>query len=118
MATNPLHKYTVAESNNLQVYEDYTVGEVTLTTSYQTIFENTSSPAKQVILANSGAATIEASDVIHIVLNNKDESAAANVILIGGDSLPFTIDNLLITKVEVKNSDVDADEELSCIAFQ
>ena len=34
MATKPLTKFTVAESNNLQVYENYSSEQITCGTSY------------------------------------------------------------------------------------
>ena len=38
MATKPLNKFTVAESNNLQVYEDYYYNDLNISTSYQDLF--------------------------------------------------------------------------------
>ena len=111
--------FTVQESVNMGAFNDYYVLEKTLTTDYQTIFDSSvaGQPAKQVVLTNSGAAVIDTTDVISVVLNDEDDTDATKTILIGGGHLPFTIDGMLITKVEVKNSEVDANEELACIAF-
>ena len=119
MATKPLNAYTVQESNNLQVYEDYYVTNTDITTSYQTVFSESTAggPAKQIILTSAGAAVIESTDIISVVLNNEDDTAASKTIVFNGAHLPFTIDNMIITKVEVKTSDDDADENIGCIAF-
>ena len=114
-----LNRYTVQESNNLQVYEDYYVTSTDISTSYQTVFLSTTAgaAAKQIILTSAGSAVIEATDVISVVLNDEDDSAASKTIVFNGGSLPFTIDNMVITKVEVKTSDDDANETIGCIAF-
>ena len=119
MATKPLHKYTVQESNNLQVYEDYYVTSTDISTAFQTVFLETTAggQAKQIILTSAGSAVIESTDIISVVLNNEDDSAASKTIVFNGGHLPFTIDNMIITKVEVKTSDDDANETIGCIAF-
>tara|TARA_R100001530_G_scaffold124742_1_gene93024 strand:- start:230 stop:589 length:360 start_codon:yes stop_codon:yes gene_type:complete len=116
---NPLHKFTVVESNNLQVYEDYYVTSTDISTSFQTVFLSTTagSPAKQIILTSAGSAVIEADDIISVVLNDEDDTDASKTIVFNGGSLPFTIDNMIITKVEVKTSDDTANETIGCIAF-
>ena len=119
MATNPLHKFTVAEAGNLQVYEDYYVTSTDISTSFQTVFlsSTTGAPAKQIILTSAGSAVIESDDIISVVLNDEDDTAASKTIVFNGGSLPFTIDNMIITKVEVKTSDDDSNETIGCIAF-
>ena len=114
-----LTRYTVQESNNLQVYEDYYVTSTDISTAYQTVFlaTTTGAPAKQIILTSAGSAVIESTDVISVVLNDEDDSAASKTIVFNGGSLPFTIDNMVITKVEVKTSDDDSNETIGCIAF-
>ena len=114
-----LNRYTVQESNNLQVYEDYYVTSTDISTSYQTVFLSTTAgaAAKQIILTSAGSAVIESDDIISVVLNDEDDTAASKTIVFNGGSLPFTIDNMLITKVEVKTSDDDANETIGCIAF-
>ena len=114
-----LHGYTVQEATNLGVYKDYYVTSTDISTAYQTVFLSTTagSPAKQIILTSAGSAVIESTDIISVVLNDEDDSAASKTIVFNGGSLPFTIDNMVITKVEVKTSDDDANETIGCIAF-
>ena len=114
-----LHGYTVQESNNLQVYSDYYVTNTDITTSYQTVFSSSTAgaPAKQVILTSAGSAVIGSDDIISVVLNDEDDSAASKTIVFNGGHLPFTIDNMIITKVEVKTSDDTSNETIGCIAF-
>ena len=119
MATKPLHRFTVQESNNLQVYEDYHVTSTDISATYQTVFSDADAggPAKQIILTSAGSSVIESTDIISVVLNNEDDTAASKTIVFNGGHLPFTIDNMIITKVEVKTSDDDANETIGCIAF-
>ena len=115
MATNPLHKFTVAESNNLQVYEDYYYNDLDITTSYQTLFLNSTAggAAKQVILYSIHTSTvIEAADILSIKLND-----SSTVMKIRGSMLPFTIDNMIIDKVEILTSDDDSGETIAVLAF-
>ena len=114
-----LNKYTVQESNNLQVYEDYYVTSTDISTAFQTVFLSTTAgaAAKQIILTSAGSAVIESDDIISVVLNDEDDTAASKTIVFNGGSLPFTIDNMIITKVEVKTSDDDSNETIGCIAF-
>ena len=122
MATKPLNAFTVQESNNLQVYEDYYQNEINISTSYATLFDqaSTNGPAKQAIIYASNSAGIEATDVISLVLNGKAEDGTypdGIIINIIGSMLPFTIDNLIVTKIRAKTSDDDAAERLSVLAF-
>ena len=114
-----LHGYTVQEATNLGVYRDYYVTSTDISTAFQTVFLATTagSPAKQIILTSAGSAVIDSTDVISVVLNDEDDSAASKTIVLNGGHLPFTIDNMLITKVEVKTSEDDANETIGCIAF-
>ena len=114
-----LHGYTVQEATNLGVYKDYYVTSTNISTSFQTVFLSTTAgaPAKQIILTSAGSAVIESDDIISVVLNDEDDTAASKTIVFNGGSLPFTIDNMVITKVEVKTSDDDANETIGCIAF-
>tara|TARA_R100001530_G_scaffold30863_2_gene24325 strand:+ start:2806 stop:3153 length:348 start_codon:yes stop_codon:yes gene_type:complete len=110
-----LNKYTVQESNNLQVYEDYYYNSVTLTTSYQDLFLDSTAgaAAKQVILYSvHTTAVIEATDILSIKLNG-----SSTVMQIRGSMLPFTIDNMVITQVEILTSDVDSNENIAVLAF-
>jgi len=69
MATNPLNKFTVAESSNLQVYENYSSEQITCATSYVEGTDWISSgdgPAKQIMIVPY--TTNDATDVISLKL--------------------------------------------------
>jgi len=119
MAYDATHGFTVQEATNLVVYNDYYVTSTDISTSYQTVFLSTTAgaPAKQIILTSAGSAVIESDDIISVVLNDEDDTAASKTIVFNGGSLPFTIDNMIITKVEAKTSNDDANETIGCIAF-
>ena len=119
MANKSLHNFTVQEASNLDAYTDYYFKEVDITTSYQTVFldSDAGAPAKQVILTSTGAVTLTATDVISIVLNNEDDTDATKVIKVQAGGFPFTIENMIITKVEVKTSDDSSDDNIGCLAF-
>ena len=110
-----LTRYTVQESNNLQVYEDYYFNELVLTTSYQDLFVDSTAGAvaKQIIIYSiHTTAVIEATDILSIKLND-----SSTVIKLRGSMLPFTIDNMVISKVEILTSDVDSNETMAVLAF-
>ena len=77
MATKPLHRYTVAEAGNLQVYEDYKSEQVTLETAYGTTGDKGESadwsgnPAKEVMLIPY--STNDATDQIKVKLKINGE---------------------------------------------
>ena len=115
MATKPLSKFTVAESNNLQVYEDYYYNDLDISTSYQDLFLSSTAggSAKQVILYSIHTSTvIEDTDILSIKLND-----SSTVMKIRGSMLPFTIDNIIINKVEILTSDDDSNETIAVLAF-
>ena len=112
--------FTVQEAVNSSAYSDYYFTETTdLSASYSTIFDQDTAgaPAKQVIITGTGTAAIASDDVLSIVLNGKATGTASNVIKINGSHLPFTIDGLLITKVQIANDDDTANEQAGSIAF-
>ena len=100
---------------NLQVYEDYYYNDLDISTSYQTLFLNSTAggAAKQVILYSIHTSTvIEAADILSIKLND-----SSTVMKIRGSMLPFTIDNIIINKVEILTSDDDSNETIAVLAF-
>jgi hypothetical protein len=128
MATNPLHKYTVAESNNLQVYENYSYEVLNLVAedsgawgSATNITE--SNPAKEVVLIEKVA--YESADEFYIVLNDAVDAndsttvdgTDSKVIIVPQEALPFTIKGILITKLEIAVNDDDSSERLGVLAF-
>jgi len=130
MATNPLHKFTVAESNNLQVYENYSFetidtiqSDVGAWTPATNITE--ANPAKEILLIDVGSDPYDAADRIYIVLNDAIDANASTtvdgtdskVIIIAGTSLPFTISGILVTKFEVSLAADTSNENLGVLAF-
>ena len=110
-----LNAFTVQEAVNSAAYSDYYYNEKVLTTSYQDLFVNTTAgaPAKQVILYSIyTSVVIEATDILSIKLND-----SSTVMKLRGSMLPFTIDNMIISKVEILTSDVDSNETIAVLAF-
>ena len=130
MATKPLSKFTVAESNNLQVYENYsfqTIDTVAAASGAWTSATNITeaNPAKEILLIDVGSDVYDAADRIYIVLNDAIDANSSTtvdgtdskVIIIAGTSLPFTISGLLITKFEVSSAADTSNENLGVLAF-
>ena len=119
MANKSLHNFTVQEASNLDAYTDYYFKEVDLGSTFATVFldSDAGAPAKQVILTSSGAAVLTTTDVISIVLNNEDDTDATKVIKVQAGGFPFTIENMIITKVEILTSDDTLNETIGCLAF-
>ena len=75
--------------------------------------ETAGGAAKQVILYSIHTSTvIEAADILSIKLND-----SSTVMKIRGSMLPFTIDNMIIDKVEILTSDDDSGETIAVLAF-
>ena len=130
MATKPLNKFTVAESNNLQVYENYsfqTIDTIQSDAGAWTSATNitASNPAKEILLIDVGSDAYDAADRIYIVLNDAIDANASTtvdgtdskVIIIAGTSLPFTISGILVTKFEVSLAADTSNENLGVLAF-
>ena len=115
MATKPLHAYTVQESNNLQVYENYTSEQITAATSFvegTNWVTNGDGVAKQVMIVPY--TTNDATDAIEVKL--KINGTYGDAIKLLFNDFPITIDNLLIDQIEIK-SDEGTDEIFTIIAF-
>lgn len=130
MATQPLYKYTVRESNNLLVFEDYsfqTIDTIQSDAGAWTAASNIteSNPAKEIILIDVGSDAYDTADRIYIVLNDAIDANASTtvdgtdskVIIIPGTSLPFTISGMIITKFEVALAADTSNENLGVLAF-
>ena len=130
MATKPLNAYTVAESNNLQVYENYsfqTIDTVAAGSGAWTSATNITgaNPAKEILLIDVGSDAYDAADRIYIVLNDAIDANASTtvdgsdskVIIIAGTSLPFKISGILVTKFEVSLAADTSNENLGVLAF-
>jgi len=109
---NPLHKYTVAEASNLQVYEDYKCELLTLNGT--DVIPNTSwdTPAKEVILF-APAGTI---DDDGITINLKINGSYGDNIVVNFDNLPFTIKGLLIDGIKLTGGSSD-DDVITLLSF-
>tara|TARA_R100000742_G_C4166318_1_gene6136 strand:+ start:90 stop:449 length:360 start_codon:yes stop_codon:yes gene_type:complete len=104
MATKPLHKYTVQESNNLQVYENYS--SVTITVDD----DDTDNAGTD--WTSSGDGLAKEVTIIPISGTNGDTIKVA--LKIGGswgdditvkfDDFPITINNLLIDQIRIESS--------------
>ena len=130
MATKPLNKFTVAESNNLQVYEDYSFQTIDTVAAGSGAWSSATNiteanPAKEILLIDVGSDAYDAADRIYIVLNDAIDANSSTtvdgtdskVIIIAGTSLPFTISGILVTKFEVSLAADTSNENLGVLAF-
>ena len=128
MATKPLNAYTVQESNNLQVYENYSYEVLNVVAEDSGTWGGAANiteanPAKEVVLIEKVA--YESTDEFYIVLNDAIDANASTtvdgtdskVIIIAGTSLPFTISGILVTKFEVSLAADTSNENLGVLAF-
>lgn len=106
MATKPLHAYTVQESNNLQVYENYSSVTITVDdddtdnagTNWATSGDGL---AKEVtIIPISGTA----GDTIKVKLRVSGASDYGDWITVKFDDFPITINNILIEQIKIQSS--------------
>ena len=116
MATNPLHKFTVAEASNLLVYEDYksetiTVNATSIGSGDETT-DWTANPAKEVMIVFFSG---QSGDTLTIKL--KINGTYGDPIDILASSLPFTISGLLIDQIIFATSDTGTNEVVEVISF-
>ena len=118
MATQPLYKYTVQESNNLQVYENYSSEQLTCATSYVELTTDWATsgdgPAKEILIVPY--STNDATDVISLKLYINGESDYGDEIKLLYNDYPLTVDGILIDRIEMK-SDEGTDEIFTIISF-
>ena len=114
MATNPLHKFTVAESNNLKVYENYTsyqlttsatdAGDVANLATYTFVegddwISDGDGPAKSItIVPYTGDNDI-------ILLQLKIKGTYGDIIQFKQDDFPLTLDKFLVDRIKMASSD-------------
>ena len=128
MATKPINRYTVAESNNLQVYENYSYEVLNLAINTAGAWGSATNitqvnPAKEVVLIEKVA--YDSDDLIYIVLNDAIDAQAdttvdgtdSKVIIVPQTALPFTIKGMVITKLEKSVSEDDSAERIGVLAF-
>ena len=114
MATKPLHAYTVQESNNLQVYEDYKAQEINCADddTYVESADWAGTPAKSIsIIPYTG----DAAGVI--TLNLKIKGTYGDNIVMLFDDFPLTIDNILVDRIKIKTEDSSTDEIFKILSF-
>ena len=97
MANKPLHKYTVAEASNLQVYESYKCEILTLNEAAAQTTASWDTPAKEVVFYTAGAAGNDDGITISLKVNGSH----GDDIVIAHDQLPFTVKGILIEEVVI-----------------
>ena len=118
----PLHKFTVAEAGNLQVYSDYNYEQIDISgdtldsspASAQYITE--SDPAKKVVIYD-GYGTVEDADTFTIARNGNTDTQKK--IVFEGRNLPFTIEGLVMTALTVSlpDGDTTASDTVDILSF-
>ena len=113
MANKPLHKFTVQESNNLQVYENYKCEVLTLSDAVAQTTATWDTPAKEVIIYSGVAA-----DDDTITISLKVGGSHGDDIIISHDYLPFQVKGMLIEEVVIHgDSSTTQDDALTVLSF-
>jgi hypothetical protein len=115
MATNPLNKFTVAESSNLQVYENYSSEQITCATTYvegTNWISSGDGPAKEILIVPY--STNDATDVISLQL--KIGGSYGDEIKLLYNDYPLTISGLITDQIKMK-SDEGTDEIFTILSF-
>ena len=112
MAIKPLHAYTVAEANNLKVYESYKCEILTLVGTAEKPTSTWDTPAKEIILF-APAGTI---DDDGITINFQVNGSYGDNILVNFDNLPFTVKGLLVEAVKLTGGASD-DDVITVLSF-
>jgi hypothetical protein len=105
MANKPLHKYTVAEASNLQVYESYKCEILTLSGATEQTSATWDTPAKEILFYSAGGVADDDGITISLKVNG---SHGADIVL-SHDNLPFTVKGMLIEEVVIHGQSGDAD---------
>ena len=113
MANKPLHKYTVQESNNLQVYENYKCEVLTLSGTGAQTTDTWDTPAKEVIIYSGVTA-----DDDGITISLKVGGSHGDDIVISHDYLPFQVKGMLIEEVTIHGDGSGTDNDaLTVLSF-
>jgi len=105
MANKPLHKYTVAEASNLQVYENYKCEILTLSGATEQTTATWDTPAKEILFYSPGSVA----DDDGITISLKVQGSHGADIVLSHDNLPFTVKGMLIEEVVIHGQSGDAD---------
>ena len=113
MANKPLHAYTVAEANNLKVYESYKCEILSLSGTTEVPTSTWDTPAKEVVIFSAGSVA----DDDGITISLKVNGSHGNDIVLSGGNLPFTVKGVLVEEV-VMHGDGSADNDaLTVLSF-
>ena len=112
MANKPLHKYTVQESNNLQVYENYKCEVLTLSGTGAQTTASWDTPAKEVIIYSGVTA-----DDDGITISLKVGGSHGDDIVISHDNLPFTVKGVLVEEVVMHGDGAGDNDALTVLSF-
>ena len=127
MATKPINRYTVQESNNLKVYENYSSYQLTTSATDATDaadnatytfvegtdwIANGDGPAKKILIV---PYTVEDNNIL---LQLKINGTYGDIIEFGDEDFPLTIDGLLIDQIRIESSGgTSTDEVFEVLSF-
>ena len=130
MATKPISKFTVQESNNLKIYENYSSYQLTTSATdatdaadnaTYTFVEGTDwatsgdGPAKKILIV---PYIVEDNNIL---LQLKINGSYGDIIEVGDEDFPITIDKMLVDRIKMASSDGTggggANEVFTIIAF-
>ena len=113
MAIKPLHAYTVAEANNLKVYESYKCEILTLVGTAEKPTATWDTPAKEVIIYSAGSAANDDGITISLKVNGSH----VNDIVLAHDNLPFTAKGVLVEEVVIHGDGSADNDALTVLSF-
>ena len=131
MATKPINRYTVQESNNLKIYENYSSYQLTTSATDATDaadnatytfvegtdwISNGDGPAKKILIV---PYVVENNNIL---LQLKVNGSYGDIIEVGDEDFPITIDKMLVDRIKMASSDGTggaggANEIFTIIAF-
>ena len=113
MAIKPLHAYTVAEANNLKVYESYKCEILTLSGTGDQTTATWDTPAKEVVIFSPGSLA----DDDGITISLKVNGSHGNDIVIDTEQLPFTVKGVLVEEVVIHGDGAGDNDVLTVLSF-
>ena len=113
MAIKPLHAYTVAEANNLKVYESYKCEILTLSGTGEQTTATWDTPAKEVVIFSAGSAANDDGITISLKVNGSH----GNDIVLAHDNLPFTVKGVLVEEVVIHGDGGGDNDVLTVLSF-
>ena len=117
--------WTVQESVNMEAFSDWNYEVLDLSsdeTNDTSTYITATNPAKKVVMyvapvqgSGAGSVALDSGDILYIQLNG--ETANEKTIQIDSGDLPFTISGVMITSLEIGNSDDDDNESVAMISY-